>query len=168
MKSGSMEQQAIAVELAATGAQELLAATSAHLAYSAGDGSPRVVPVGVFWTGTEFVVSTAVTAPKVAALQARPDVALSIEGGSTPEQARALSVRGRASIEIVDGLVPEYVAAARRSMGAEAAAEFEKSCREMYDQMARIAIVPTWVRFYDFGTGRMPTFLKDLAERNQS
>jgi Pyridoxamine 5'-phosphate oxidase len=168
MTVGHMEQQLIADELAATGAQELLTATSAHLAYNAQDGSPRVVPVGVFWTGTEFVVSTAVTAPKVAALKARPTVALSIEGGSTPEQARALSVRGRASIEIVDGLVPEYVAAARRSMGAEAAAEFEKSCREMYDQMARIAIVPSWVRFYDFGAGRMPKFLTELSERNRS
>ena len=52
--------------------------------------------------------------------------------------------------------------------GAEAAAEFEKSCREMYDQMARIAIVPSWVRFYDFGAGRVPKFLKQLAERNRS
>jgi len=53
-------------------------------------------------------------------------------------------------------------------MGAEAAAEFETNCREMYDQMARIAIVPSWVRFYDFGAGRMPKFLKELAERNRS
>lgn len=164
-----MKQNVIAAELAATGARELLAATSsAHLAYNAEDGTPRVIPVGYFWTGTEFVVSTATTSPKVAALKARPDVALSIDGGGTPEQARALSVRGRASVEIVDGLVPEYLAAARKSMDAEAAAEFEKNCREMYDQMARIAIVPSWVRFYDFGAGRMPKFLKELAERNLS
>jgi hypothetical protein len=98
----------------------LLAATSsAHLADNAEDGTPRVIPVGFFWTGTEFVISTATTSPKVAALKARADVALSIEGGDTPEQARALSVRGRASVEIVDGLVPEYLAAARKSMGAE-------------------------------------------------
>ena len=163
-----MEPHVIAAELSATGAQELLEATSlAHLAYNAQDGTPRVVPVGYFWTGTEFVVSTATTAPKVAALRARPDVALSIVGNDAAGQARALSVRGRVSIEIVDGLVPEYVAAARKSMGAEAAAEFEKACREMYDQMARIAIVPTWARFYDFGAGRLPRFLKDLAERNR-
>jgi hypothetical protein len=31
----------------------------------------------------------------------------------------------------------------------------------MYDQMARSAIVPSWVRFYDFGTGRIPKFLKE-------
>jgi pyridoxamine 5'-phosphate oxidase-like protein len=164
-----MEQHAIAAELSMTGAQELLASTSsAHLAYTADDGTPRVIPVGYFWTGTEFVVSTAPTAPKVAALNARPDVALAIDGGATPEQARALSVRGRASVAIVDGLVPEYIAAARKSMGAEAAAEFEKNCREMYDQMARIAIVPTWVRFYDFSVGRMPKFLMELAERTRS
>ena len=164
-----MESDAIAAELSATGAQELLAATSAaHLAYNAGNGTPRVIPVGYFWTGTAFVISSATTSPKLAALDARPDVALSIDAGDTPEQARALSVRGRASVEIVDGLVPEYLAAARKSMGVAAAAEFEKNCREIYDQMARIAIVPTWVRFYDFGAGRMPRFLKELAERNRS
>src|SRR5690349_6803990 len=106
----AMEQHVIVAELSATGAQELLALTSsAHLAYNAEDGMPRVIPVGFFWTGTEFVISTATTSPKVAALKARPDVALSIDGGDTPEQARALSVRGRASVEIVDGLVPEYL-----------------------------------------------------------
>jgi Pyridoxamine 5'-phosphate oxidase len=164
-----VEQHVIAAELSATGAQELLAATSlAHLAYNAEDGLPRVIPVGYFWTGTEFVISTATTSPKVAALRARPDVALSIDGGDTPDQTRALSVRGRASVGIIEGLVPEYLAAARKSMGEEAAAEFEKNCRRMYDQMARIAIVPSWVRFYDFGAGRLPKFLEQLAERSQS
>jgi nitroimidazol reductase NimA-like FMN-containing flavoprotein (pyridoxamine 5'-phosphate oxidase superfamily) len=146
-----------------------LAATSAaHLAYNAEDGMPRVIPVGYFWTGTEFVIACATTSPKVASLKIRPEIALAIDSGDTPGQARALSVRGRARVEIVDGLVPEYVAAARKSMEPAAAAEFEKSCRETYDQMARIAIVPTWVRFYDYGTGRMPKFLKELVERNQS
>src|SRR4029453_12384310 len=71
----AMEQHVIAAELSATGAQELLAArSSAHLAYNAEDGTPRGIPVGFFWAGTEFVVSTATTAPKVAALKARPDV----------------------------------------------------------------------------------------------
>jgi hypothetical protein len=31
--------------------------------------------------------------------------------------------------------------------------------------MAHIAIQPRWVRFYDFGAGRLPKFLSDLAER---
>ena len=71
-------------------------------------------------------------------------------------------------MQIVDGVVPEYLAAARQAMDAEAADEFEWNCREMYDQQARIAITPQWVRYYDFGAGRMPRFLQDLAERNQS
>jgi nitroimidazol reductase NimA-like FMN-containing flavoprotein (pyridoxamine 5'-phosphate oxidase superfamily) len=164
-----MERHDIDDELSTTGAQELLASTSAaHLAYIGKDGTPRVIPVGYFWTGDEFVISTATTSPKVAALAARPDVSLSIDAGGTPDQARTLSIRGRASVEIVDGVVKEYLAAARKSMDAEAAAEFEQQVRGMYPQMARIAIRPHWVRYYDFGAGRMPRFLQELAERSQS
>ena len=164
-----IEQHEIDAELAVTGAQELLEATSeAHLAYTGHDGTPRVVPVGFYWTGEQFVISTAETAPKVGALSARPEVALAIDRGDTPGEARALSVRGRAAITIVDGVVEDYLAAARKSMGAEAAAEFEQNCRQMYDRMARIAITPTWVRFYDFGAGRLPRFLTELADRNLS
>jgi hypothetical protein len=77
-------------------------------------------------------------------------------------------VRGRVEITIVEGVVEEYLAAARESMDADAAAEFERNCRQMYDRMARIAITPTWARYYDFGVGRMPRFLPELAERNTS
>lgn len=161
-----MDREEIERELSA--AEELLASSSsAHLAYLGPDGTPRVVPVGVFWTGEEFVVSTAATAPKVKALSARSEAALTIDAGDTPGGARSLSVRGRASVEIVDGVVPEYLAAARRSMDAEAVAMFETNVRRMYDQMARIAISPTWVRFYDFGAGRMPRFLQDLAAKSE-
>lgn len=117
-------------------------------------------------TGEQFVISTASTAPKVAARSARPDVALAIDAGGTPEQSRALSLRERADIRIVDGVVEEYLAAARKSMDAEAAAQFEQNCREIYDRMARIAITPRWVRCYDVGAGRMPKFRQELAERS--
>jgi hypothetical protein len=33
----------------------------------------------------------------------------------------------------------------------------------MYDRMARISIEPVWARFFDFGAGRMPSFLTKLA-----
>jgi nitroimidazol reductase NimA-like FMN-containing flavoprotein (pyridoxamine 5'-phosphate oxidase superfamily) len=164
-----MEHHEINEELSTTGAQELLASTSAaHFAYIGKDGTPRVIPVGFFWTGDQFVISTATTSPKVAALSAHPDVALAIDAGDTPDGARALSIRGRVSVEIVDGVVEEYLAAARKTMDAEAAAEFEQNVTRTYDQMARIAITPHWVRYYDFGAGRMPRFLQELAERNQS
>jgi nitroimidazol reductase NimA-like FMN-containing flavoprotein (pyridoxamine 5'-phosphate oxidase superfamily) len=164
----TVERQEMDDELSTTGAQELLASTSAaHLAYIGTDGTPRVIPVGFFWTGDQVVISTAPTSPKVAALSARPDVALTIDAGDTPDQARALSIRGRASVEIVDGVVEEYLAAARKTMDAEAAAEFEQNVRGMYEQMARIVITPHWVRYYDFGAGRMPRFLQELAEQNR-
>jgi hypothetical protein len=114
------------------------------------------------------VIATATTSPKVEALSARPDVALSISSGDTPDQARALSIRGQASLEVVERVVPEYLAAARKTMDAEAAAEFEQKARGICDQMVRIAITPRWVRFYDFGAGRMPRFLQEMAEKHQS
>ena len=162
-----MHRQGIEAELALPGARELLASgAAAHLAYIGRDGTPRVVPVGFLWTGDEFVISTATTSPKVAALSAHPDVALSLDQGDTPDQARALSVRGRASVEIVDGVPAEYIAAARKTMDDESAAGFEQQVRATYEQMARIAITPTWVRFYDFGAGRLPRFLQELVERS--
>ena len=91
-----MDRDEIEAELSASGAQELLASTSAaHVSYVGSDGNPRVIMVGYFWTGDEFVISTATTSPKVTALLARPNVALVIDSGDTPEQARALSIRGR-------------------------------------------------------------------------
>jgi Pyridoxamine 5'-phosphate oxidase len=164
-----MDQHEIDDELSASGAQQLLTTTTAaHLAYDGTDGTPRVVPVGFFWTGSQVVVATAATAPKVAALSARPDVAVSIDAGDTPGGARAVSLRGRAEIQIVDGVVEEYLAMARISMDPDGAAAFEQAVRGMYEQMARIAITPTWARFYDFGAGRVPRFLQELAERQQS
>ena len=164
-----MKRHDIEAELSSAGARDLLASTSAtHLAYVAKDGTPRVIPIGYYWTGEQFVIATATTSPKVRALRARPEVSLSIDAGDTPDEARNLSVRGRAAIEIVDGVVPEYLTAARKTMDADAAAEFEQQVRQMYDRMARIAITPHWVRYYDFGAGRMPKFLQKLAERIQT
>jgi nitroimidazol reductase NimA-like FMN-containing flavoprotein (pyridoxamine 5'-phosphate oxidase superfamily) len=161
-----MERHEIDDELAGSGARELLTSGSmARLAYLGPDGTPRVIPIGFYWTGGEVVVSTAATAPKVAALSARPEVALTIDSGDTPGDARSLSIRGRASVRIVDGVTEEYLASARKTMDAETAAEFEQQCRNLYDRMARIAITPQWVRFYDFGAGRVPRFLQELAER---
>ena len=36
--------------------------------------------------------------------------------------------------------------------------------RMLYKQMARITIEPQWARYYDFGAGRVPGFLRKLAE----
>lgn len=163
-KGRSMDARKIAEELGQPIAQELLNhAPLARLAYNGPDGLPRVIPIGFFWNGDQVVICTATTAPKVRALSDRPDVALTIDLGDTSDTARALSVRGVASIEIVDGVAPEYIAGARKVLGEEGVAEFEQAVRKMYDRMARISIEPSWARLYDFGAGRLPTFLSKLA-----
>jgi hypothetical protein len=134
----------------------------ARLAYAGPDGFPRVVPIGFWWTGTDIVVCTAPTAPKVQALAERPHVALTIDVIGPP--AKALLVRGVARVEIVDGVAPEYLAAAGKSTSGDALAAFEADVRALYQRMARITIAPTWARYYDFGAGRFPTFLRRLVE----
>ena len=57
---------------------------------------------------------------------------------------------------------------AQNSAASDAACPLISNVPEMYGQMARIAITPDWVRYYDFGAGRMPRFLQDLAERHQT
>jgi hypothetical protein len=151
-------------ELAQAGAGELLeSAQLARLAYNGGDGLPRVIPIGFHWNGEHIVICTATTAPKVRALSSRPEVAVTIDVGNTPSEAKALLVRGIATVEIVDGVPDEYLAGSRKSLEAEQAETFERAVRSMYDQMARISIEPHWARFYDFGAGRLPSFLSKLA-----
>jgi hypothetical protein len=74
-------------------------------------------------------------------------------------------VRGLASVDIVDGVPDEYVAASMKALGADQVTEFERQVRSMYDQMARISIEPVWARFFDFGAGRMPSFLPRAEAR---
>jgi nitroimidazol reductase NimA-like FMN-containing flavoprotein (pyridoxamine 5'-phosphate oxidase superfamily) len=158
-----MNPQELARELGHPGAQKLLSGSLARLAYHGHDGFPRVVPVGFYWTGERIVVSTAPTSPKARALSSRPHVALTIDAGSTPEEAKALLVRGVATLETVDGVTDEYLAAARRSMDGPQLAEFERNVRSTYQQMVRIVIEPLWARFLDFGAGRLPAFLANLV-----
>ncbi|MBB3604162.1 nitroimidazol reductase NimA-like FMN-containing flavoprotein (pyridoxamine 5'-phosphate oxidase superfamily) [Mycolicibacterium sp. BK556] len=157
-----MNAEELARELGEPGAQELLSGAMARLAYNGHDGFPRVIPVGCHWTGERIVVSTAPTSPKARALASRPQVALTIDGGSTPEEARALLLRGLATLETVDGVTEEYLASARNSMDGDELAEFEKNVQATYPQMVRISIEPVWARFYDFGAGRLPAFLTEL------
>jgi hypothetical protein len=60
----------------------------------------------------------------------------------------------------------KYLAASGKSMDPDAAALFEENCRELYNQVARIAITTRWVRIYDFGAGRLPRFLRKLVDRD--
>jgi uncharacterized protein YndB with AHSA1/START domain len=150
-------------DLAHPGALELLRHQSlARLAYTGPDEFPRVIPIGFLWRDGRIIICTAPTAPKVRALSARPHVAVTIDtdGGLA---SRAVLVRGVAAIEVVDGVPEEYLAAATKTMSADQHQQFETAVRSMYKQMARITIEPQWARYYDFGTGRIPEFLRQLA-----
>lgn len=152
-------------QLGDPGAEELLASPQPiRLAYAGRDGFPRVVPVGFLWKDGVIYVCTATTAPKVAALREHPQVAGVIDEGISSSDARQLLIRGTAEIEVVEGVAPEYFEAAAKGEGGTDLAEFEQNVRAVFAQQARIAITPEWARFYDFGAGRLPPFLRTLAE----
>ena len=164
-----MTAEEIAHELGQPAAQELLkSAPLVRVAYNGPDGLPRVIPIGFHWNGEHIVICTATTAPKVRALSSRPEVAATIDGGSTPAEARSLLVRGVATLETVEGVPDEFLAGSRKSLDADQAEAFERQVGAMYPQMVRISIEPRWARFYDFGAGRIPAFLSKLASQAQS
>jgi hypothetical protein len=133
-----------------------------RLAYTGVDGSPRVVPLGFHWDGEQFVVCTIPGSPKVRALAANPQVALTIDTDTFPP--RALLVRGTASLETVDGVPPEYLEAARKQVGEAGMPAFEAQVRGMYQQMVRITIEPQWAKVLDFET-RLPSAIEQLSKR---
>src|SRR6266567_9187093 len=95
-------------------AQELLASKiPARLAYVWSDGTPRVIPIWFHWNGHEFVMATPPKAPKLRALAKNAKVSLTIDDNIFPH--KVLLVRGTARLQPVDGIVPEYAAAAERS-----------------------------------------------------
>jgi hypothetical protein len=146
-------------------ARRLLASGNpARLAYIARDGTPRVVPVGFTWNGATLVIGTVPGSAKVAALEANPAVALTIDTSAPVWPPNVLLIRGTAEVSLVDGVFPEYVAAARKVTPAETFPEWEAGVHALYDQMARIDVTPTWVKVHDFET-RVPQAVEDLARR---
>jgi PPOX class probable F420-dependent enzyme len=126
----------------------------ARLAYTWRDGTPRVVPIWFHWDGSAVVLGTPLRAPKLKALAAQPQVALTIDSDSWPY--KILSIRGTATIERLEDVSPEYAAAAARYFGAEQGEAWVAQVRGM--PMARIRVVPEWVGILDFET-RFPSAL---------
>jgi hypothetical protein len=127
----------------------------AHLAYTWTDGTPRVVPIWFSWTGEEIVFGTPPKAPKLKALQQGADVAVTVDdAGAWPY--KALLVRGHATVDVLDDVVPEYVQAAQRYFGTEQGEAWLTQLRGQ--PMARVAVTPTWAAVLDFET-RFPSAL---------
>lgn len=145
-------------------AQRLLASPiPARLAYVATDGTPRAIPIAYHFDGDALVMATPDAAPKVSALRANPAVALTIDTDDQPPL--VLLVRGTASIEVVDGIVPEYLEANRRMIGEEGFEEFREQVTALYDRMAKITITPTWAKVLDFETRAPETVMRIAQEK---
>src|SRR5579864_8276022 len=137
--------------------QELLRSKiPARLAYVWTDGTPRVVPIWFHWNGREIIMATPPKAPKLKALAKNPKVALTIDDNTFPH--KVLLIRGAARLEPVNGIVPEYEAAAGRYFDAALAEAWLGQLRGMISSMVRITITPEWVGLLDFQT-RFPSAL---------
>lgn len=128
----------------------------ARLAYVWMDGTPRVVPIWFHWNGREIVMATPPKAPKLKALKQNPKVSLTIDENDFPQ--KVLLVRGAARLETVEGIVPEYAAAAERYFDAKQADEWLTLLRTRISSQVRITITPEWVGLLDFQT-RFPSAL---------
>jgi Pyridoxamine 5'-phosphate oxidase len=138
-------------------AQELLQSKiPARLAYVWNDGTPRVIPIWFHWNGREVVMATPPKAPKLKALATNPKVALTIDDNDFPQ--KVLLIRGTVRLEAVEGIVPEYAAAADRYFDAAQAQAWLGQLRTRISSMVRITVTPEWVGLLDFKT-RFPSAL---------
>jgi hypothetical protein len=120
------------------------------------DGTPRVIPIWFHWNGRDFVMATPPKAPKLKALAKNPKVSFTIDDNTFPH--KVLLIRGSAHLEVVEGIVPEYVAAAERYFGREQGQAWIKQLRGLIPNMVRITVTPEWVGLLDFET-RFPSAL---------
>src|SRR5580765_3040477 len=137
--------------------QELLVSQiPARLAYVWTDGTPRVIPIWFHWNGHDIVMASPPKAPKLRALAKNPKVSLTIDDNTFPH--KVLLIRGTARLDPVEGIVPEYEAAAARYFDPELAKAWLGQLRTLVSSMVRITITPEWVGLLDFQT-RFPSAL---------
>src|ERR1051325_9302800 len=120
--------------------QELLARDLIRLAYVAKDGTPRNVPIGFTWNGSQIVMCTSKNAPKLPALSANPVVALTIDTEVHPP--KILLIRGRAELDVVEGIPVEFLKMnGTHQMTPEQRVEWAAEVRSLYhDGMVRIVV----------------------------
>jgi hypothetical protein len=132
-------------------ARSLLASTElARLAYTALDGTPRVLPTWFGWDDGELVMATFAGSARISALRSRPDVAVTVDTPGPPPD--VLLLRGRVELTEVDGVLPEYAAMQVRYLGAETAAGALAQVDVPGVRMVRIGLRPSWVGTLDFRT----------------
>ncbi|RAO16463.1 pyridoxamine 5'-phosphate oxidase family protein [Micromonospora noduli] len=126
----------------------LAASLVARLAYTSRDGTPRLIPVNILWTGDELVVGAFAGTYKIRDLSARPDVAVCIDtADGLPE---VLMLRGTVTLTEVEGVLPEYATIQRAGMGDEMVNAYLAAIDQSGLRMVRIGLRPTWVGVVDF------------------
>jgi hypothetical protein len=83
-------------------------------------------------------------------------VSLTVDDNVFPH--KVLLIRGTARLDSVNGIVPEYAAAAERYFGPEQGEAWVKHLSSLTSTMVRITITPEWVGLLDFQT-RFPSAL---------
>jgi hypothetical protein len=153
--------------LSKTLSQELLKRDVARLAFVATDGTPRVIPIGIVWNGSEIVMCTTKNARKLTALRRNPAVALTIDTEVHPPD--VLLLRGDAELDPVDGLPAEYLqASGTYRMTPEQRQEWEAEIKSLYvDGMVRIVVRPTWARLIDF-EATLPAAVQELVDQREA
>lgn len=160
-----MDQHAVDEVLNRPLSQELLARDLARLAFIALDGTPRSIPIGIVWNGTEIVMCTAKNARKLPALRRNPAVALTIDTESHPP--KVLLLRGQAELDVVDGIPDEYFQwNGTYEMTSEQRAEWEEGVKSLYVGMVRVVVKPTWAKLIDFET-TLPTAIAELMQQQK-
>ena len=161
----TMQPNQIADVLSRPISQELLARDITRLAYVAKDGTPRNIPIGFTWNGSEIVMCTPKNAAKLEALRANPIVAMTIDTEVHPP--KILFVRGRSELDVVDGIPDEYLEMnGSYQMTAEQRVEWEAEVRSLYDGMVRIVVTPTWAKLIDFDT-TLPSAVEELIRERE-
>src|SRR3984885_5490535 len=144
-----MEPNEITEVLSKPLSQEMLARGMTRLGYGAKDGAPRCIPIAYTWNGTEIVMCTSKNAAKVPALRPNPSVALTIDTEVHPPT--ILLIRGRAVLDVVDGIPEEYLqASGSYQMTPEQRTEWEAGVRSPYAGRVRLAVTPTGARLMAF------------------
>jgi len=107
---------------------------------------------------------TATNSAKIKALKANPQIALTIDTTDHPPQ--ILLIRGAASLETVDGIPDEYLQMQSGLVPADQWDGWLAGVRELYRQMVRITVTPTWAKVIDFEK-TLPSAVAELAAKRE-
>ena len=81
---------------------------------------------------------------------------------------KILLIRGRAELDVVDGIPDEYLqATSSYEMTPEQRVEWEAEVRSLYhDGMMRIVVTPNWTKLIDFET-TLPSAVEELVRQRE-